>query len=298
MKLKSFQADMNPHSSIHNLSAHKNVLNKLLVGNLESAFKNRGFEFDDYRKYTSSDDAHRIDWKATLRANELLIKQTIEEKAVNVLFLIDVSDTMLFSSGSKLKCEYAAEIVCGLSFAIQREGNAIGIGLFNDKIVKQLYPKIGAQQYFDIMNMISNPKNYGGKCDLKNAIKYSLALLKVPSLMIIISDFINVGENWEKYLKIISLKYDLLGINIRDIRDRNLPKNAGYFVIENPYSNKKVTIDTVEYYEKYKKIVEKEEKYIENIFKKAKSSCLTLQTTFEYFKPIVEFLEKRTKIRK
>ena len=98
MRLKSFKADLSPSHSKHNLSAHKSVLNKLLVGNLESDFKNRGFEFEDYREYTQNDDAERIDWKATLRANQLLVRQTTEEKSVNVLFMIDVSNSMLFRS--------------------------------------------------------------------------------------------------------------------------------------------------------------------------------------------------------
>jgi hypothetical protein len=298
MKLKSFKADLKPAISKHEFSSHKNIINKLLFGNMVSQMKNRGFEFEDYRIYTKNDDAERIDWKATLRAHQLLIRQTAEEKAVNVLFLVDVSDSMLFASGEKLKCEYAAEVVCALSYVIQREGNAIGLTLFNDKIVKAITPKLGTKQYIDMMTELARHKNYGGGCDLKNAIKKSMAMLKIPSLLIIISDYIDAGENWEKYLEIVSLKYNVIGICIRDRLDRGLPEDVGYFVLEDPSSEKKILIDTKEAYNNYKQKISDEEASIDRMFKRAKSSCLILQTDDEYSTPLIKFLEKRSRIKK
>lgn len=298
MKLKEFKADLNPNSKIHNFSAHKKIINKLLVGNFESDLKNRGMEFEDYRKYTQSDDSRQIDWKASLRTNQILIRESIEEKAVNVMFLVDVSDSMLFSSSEKLKCEYAAEIVCGLSFAIQREGNAIGLCLFNEKIVKSLPPKIGTRQYLDMMREISRATNYGGKANLKNAMKHCLSLMKSPCLLIIISDFIDIGDDWEHFLQIVSLKYLILGLDIKDIRDRIIPKNIGFFVIEDPSSNDKIVFDTKEFYEKYENEVKKNEENIVKGFKKAKSMCINLQTNEDFFNPIIRYLEKRLNIIK
>lgn len=298
MKLKKFEADLNPHSKIHNFSAHKKILNKLLVGNFSSDLKNKGMEFEDYRLYTKDDDSKRIDWKASLRSNQILIRESTEEKAVNVMFLIDVSDTMLFSSGEKLKCEYAAEIVCGLSFAIQREGNAIGLCLFNEKVIKSITPKIGTRQYLDMMKEISNPKNYGGKSNLKNAMKHALTIMKSPCLMIVISDFISIGDDWKDFLPVVSLKCLILGLNIRDVRDRSLPKNIGFYIIEDPNSNDKIVFDTKEFYEKYENEVKNEENNLINTFKKAKSMCINLQTNEDFFNPIIRYLEKRLSIIK
>ena len=288
MKLKEFKAELKPTISKHNFSSHKNIINKLLLGNMVSQMKNRGFEFEDYREYTKNDDATRIDWKATLRANQLLLRETAEEKAVNVVFLVDVSDTMLFSSGDKLKCEYAAEIVCALSFVIQREGNAVGLVLFNDKIQSMIRPRVGQKQYFDIIKEISTKENYGGKSDLKNAIKNALAILKVPSLLIIISDFIDIGEDWERYLQMVSLNYNVIGICVRDPLDRGLPKNAGYFVIEDPKSNKRTLIDTSEHYDEYKEEINHEETYIDRSFKNAKSSYIVVQTNEDFTNPLIQ----------
>ena len=59
------------------------ILDKLAEARIMSKyrriFKGKGLEFLDYRPYTEQDDSLRIDWKATVRANKLLIREYKEE---------------------------------------------------------------------------------------------------------------------------------------------------------------------------------------------------------------------------
>ena len=87
-----------------------NTLSELSGGYI-SLLKGKGFEFEGYRAYTLEDDSRDIDWKASLRAQELLVRILVEERNVKVFFLFDVSNSMCFSSVDKLKCEYGAEII-------------------------------------------------------------------------------------------------------------------------------------------------------------------------------------------
>ncbi len=298
MDLKEFKADLKPTASKHEFISNKNIINKILFGNIFSKIKSRGIEFEDFRKYNLTDDASRIDWKASLKANQLLIRDSIEEKAINLLFLVDVSDTMLFSSGDKLKCEYAAEIVAGLSFAIQLGGYSSGICFFNDRIVKTIMPKGGSRQYFDIITELKKVENYGGGCSLKNAIKNLLSIFTTPTIIVIVSDFINLGDDWQKYIEISSLNHFIIGICVRDRLDRRLPDNVGYFTLEDPSSSKKIIIDTKEAQKNYNKGIIDDEKSIDRVFKRANSSYLIIETTEDYEKSILTFLEKKSKIIK
>ena len=92
----------------------------------KSIFKGRGLEFDGYRSYNDNDDAGYIDWKASKRANKLLVKEFVEERTLKVFFLIDVSHTMVFGSSQKLKNVYAAEIAVSLAQIILNAGDEIG----------------------------------------------------------------------------------------------------------------------------------------------------------------------------
>ena len=58
-------------------------------------FRGKGLEFDKYREYSPDEDASNIDWKASLRSNKLMAKQYIEERELNIIFVVDVSENML-----------------------------------------------------------------------------------------------------------------------------------------------------------------------------------------------------------
>ena len=55
-------------------------------------FRGKGLEFERYRGYAPDDDAGLIDWGASLRSQRLLVRQYREEKDLNIMFLINVSD--------------------------------------------------------------------------------------------------------------------------------------------------------------------------------------------------------------
>lgn len=292
MKLTKFEVDLMPKSYMFNLNGTKNILNDLLVGNFSSTAKRRGVEFIDYRSYNYDDDATKIDWKATLRAQKLLVKETIEEKALNVIFFFDVSDSMLCSSTDKLKCEYAAQFISTLAHAIQREGNAIGLYMFNESVVKMFHPAIGISQYVKIIKELKNVNNYGGKGNMSNSLKLARDILNESALIILISDFYSMDEDTKNYLRVLSMRYGLVGINIKDPNDLSLPKDAGYFTLEDPSSRKSIIVDTIEYYEEYKKIVKEQSDELNKIFTGAKASLLTLSTNTDFLKPLAGFFQK------
>src|SRR3989339_542148 len=198
----------------------KGMVNTNFLGNYKSVFKGKGLEFADYRPYMPDDDASLIDWKASVRANQFLIREFIEERNLNVFFLIDVSNSMILSSIPKLKCEYAAELVSCLSYAMLTAGDNIGYALFNDSIVKEMPPTGGLKQFYTFLDILTDPKMYSGNYDIKKAIKFLIERIKERTLVFIISDFIGAQQGWEKDLEIAANKFDLIGIMVRDPIDK------------------------------------------------------------------------------
>src|SRR3989338_7011118 len=123
------------------------IINTRFIGGYKSVFKGKGLEFEDYRPYTTHDDASTIDWKASVKSNQLLVREFVEERNLNTFFLIDVSSSMVYGSIDKLKVEYAAEVAAALSYVILNSGDSMGFALFNDKIVKNVLPAQGVVQY-------------------------------------------------------------------------------------------------------------------------------------------------------
>ncbi len=296
MKLKEFKAELLPKIERLSIFTKKKVLNDTLSGEWVSNTKRRGIEFAGYRAYTPNDDASMIDWKASLRANKTLIKELEVERSQNVLFLVDVSDSMLFATTDKLKCEYAAEIISSIAFAISRAGDNIGLAMFNDSVVSKIFPQMGKKQYYRVIKELSNPEKYGGDFDMAKAIKYIVSFLNTRCTIIFVSDFIGVKEEWFSLFELLSQDFALIGIMVRDPIDEELPRGAGHVIMQDPYSGGKLYVDTDRYSEKYKENVNREKQKIKELFNRTGSDLVEFRTDEDYFEKLIKFFRRGSKI--
>ncbi len=271
------------------------IVNTRFVGSYKSVFKGRGLEFEDYRQYTPNDDASTIDWKASVKSKELLVREFVEERNLNVFFLIDVSSSMIYSSTDKLKIEYAGELAAALSFVVLNVGDSVGCALFNDKIVKNMPPAQGLMQYNNLIKTLVSPAYYGGKYDLGEALKFTLAFLKEASIVIVISDFIGLKNNWDRYVKMVAKKFDLIGIMVKDPSDKILPDYNGQVIVEDPFSNKQILVRPEVVGKAYRNYAVRQEQIVQNTFLKAGGDFIELTTTEPFVKPITNLFIKRTK---
>ena len=298
MPVKELKIDLMPHLKKIQFKARRDVLNRMLEGNWSTIFKGEGLEFAGYRAYTYGDDASKIDWGASLRAHETLVRELEEYHNFNIFFLIDVSNSMLFSSTGKLKAEYAAELTFSLCYAMMQTGDAIGLGLFTDRLIAKVAPSQGKGVYYRIMRELINPKNYGGNFDFTRALQYVRSFLKERSVIVIISDFIGLKEGWHRYINILSRMYDIIAIMVRDPRDSVMPLVSGQYLIEDPYSNERIYIDSHQYMKRYAAETRKEEEFIRSSFEKAKLGFVSLKTDEDFQEPIVKYFRKRLAVVK
>ncbi len=298
MPVNELQIELIPRLKRIKIKARMDVLNRMLEGNWSTMFKGQGLEFAGYRSYTYGDDASKIDWGASLRAHETLVRELEEYHNFNVFFLVDVSNSMLCSSTEKLKAEYAAELAFSLCYAAMQGGDAIGLGLFTDHLVVKISPNLGKSSYYQIVNELTNPKNYGGNFDFTKALQYVSTFLQERSVIFIISDFIGLKEGWHRYLNILGGKYDIIGLMIRDPRDIEMPKTGGQYLIEDPYSKNKLYIDAHQYAKTYAAETKKEEEFIRNSFEKGKIGFVSLRTDQDFKEPILRYLKKRMSLVK
>jgi uncharacterized protein (DUF58 family) len=190
--------------------------------------------------------------------------------------------------------EYVGELGAALSYVVLNAGDSVGFALFTDKIVKNVPPSRGLIQYHNFVRTLVNPNYYGGKYDLSGALKFTLSFLKEFSIVIIISDFIGLKNNWERYIKMISKKFDLIGIMIKDPRDRTLPDYNAQVILEDPFSNRQILIRPAFIKEVYRKYVAKQEQMIRDVFLNANADFLELTTDKSFVGPITKLFIKRT----
>ena len=294
MALRKIDAELLPKIRRLDVYARQTALSQYIEGNWTTAIKGQGIEFSGYRSYTYGDDASMIDWKASLRSKTLLVKEYEQEKSVNVYFLLDVSNSMLFTSTKKLKAEHGAEIVSSLAYAILKSGDGVGLSMFTDRPITMLSINMGSKMHRLLVNDLKNVEHYGGKFSFENTARIIMNFLKQSCVLIIVSDFIGLGPEWQKYLRMLNTKFQVIGIMLRDQRDKELPKMAGQYFLEDPYTGEKLYIDTAVYASAYKKYVEKEEQEIAKYFKAANADFLSITTNKDYYPSIIKFFKRRS----
>lgn len=293
--MKELKLNLKPMIKKLEVFARKKTTSEL-SGSYISFFKGKGLDFEGYRKYSLEDDSRNIDWKASLRSQDLLIKIMEEERNVRVFFLFDVSDSMLFASVDKLKCEYGAEMIASLCFAILRVGDSVGLAMFSDRIVKVLPPESGLKHYYEIIQSLSNPQFYGGKLDFSRALKFINSYLARNSIVIVVSDFIGVGKNWMPHFKIATKKFDfVLNIMIRDPLDNKFPLDTGQAVLQDPYSSSRMLVDPDLVRKEYDESARRIKERIKSEFSRLRCDVLELVTDKPFEKLIVGFFVRSKK---
>jgi uncharacterized protein (DUF58 family) len=292
MPLKKFNANLVPGIKELSLDVKKNLLTTSMSGELASKLKGRGIEFEDYRDYDLHDDANRIDWRASQRSQRTLVREYKIDVNFNAFFLIDTSESMIFSSVKKLKCEYAAEVANSIFYGILSSGNSTGFALFNEGVRSLSKPSLGKKQYHIFAKEISKVENYGGKKDFKKAINNTLSILDRKSLIFIVSDFIGIEKELAEYIKIMAQVHEIIGIMIQDPRDIRIPEDSGQIVLQDPFSNEKIYVDSRQYAEIYYQHNLKRINLIRTIFQRNKSKLIELTTDQEYYNPLLKFFRK------
>ena len=256
-------------------------------------FRGKGLEFDGYRLHQIDDDANSIDWKASLRTNQLVEKQYVEERNLKIIFVIDVGDNMVSGSQEKLKCEYSAEICAALSHLIITSGDKIGGFLFNDKISKRINMGGGLNQFYLFTNFLKKGENYGGKSNFDYILDYlGKTLDDSISAVIIISDFLRLKEKNFKRLKMFSNRFETMGIIIEDPLDMTMPNIKSQIVIEDSETGKQILIDPQLIKRRYEKFALEHKNKVKQMFHNSNIDFVQLSTDKSFVIPLISFLKE------
>ena len=297
--MREIQLNLKPLIKKLEASLKKGETQEYMSSAYRSKFKGRGLEFEGFRSYLPGmDDAKEIDWKSSLRSRDLLVRVLREERNLNIFILFDVSDTMLYASTEKLKCEYAAELIAAISYGMLNVGDRVGLCMFNDRIVKLVPPGTGMRHYYLLTKELSNPKSYGGRFNLGNMLKFCMGYLKSGTILFVVSDFIGLEKQWKRFFSMAALKYDLTGFIIRDPRDMTLPEGGGQVMMADPFSDAELLVDTDSIREDYEATTMEQLVDLTDHFIKTRSDYIVLFTDKEFFYPVLKFFERRRSLLK
>lgn len=113
-------------------------------------------EFDQIREYTKGDDYRTINWKATARRSSLMVNQYQDEKAQQVISIIDLGRTMKMPFEGMTLLDYAINASLVLSKIAMLKQDKAGLVTFNNQVRTIVPPQRNNKQMQVIMEALYN----------------------------------------------------------------------------------------------------------------------------------------------
>lgn len=273
----------------------KRIVQTKTLGEYISVFRGAGLEFEGYKPYTTDIDASKIDWKASVKSKQMLVKVYREIRELEIYFMLDLSSSMVFGSEDKLKNECAAEFVLALAYTILNAGDSVGLITFSDGVKHHIKAMKGIRQFYKLARIIVDPTVYGGGYNITAAEEFSLGFVtKRNSVVILVSDFYGAkGNAWQKRLKMMGGKFDLVCIPVRDPRDTTMPSDVGEVMVEDPYSGERMLIHSALIKQRYDAYARKQDRELAATFKECNADSMTLNTETPLYESLVSFFTMR-----
>jgi len=268
------------------------LVDGIITGNYDSVFKGQGIEFSEIRDYRIGDDIRAIDWKVTARFNHPYIKEFIEERDLQVYFVIDVSGSGNFGSNISKK-EKSLEVIASLMFAALRNNDGIGVFLVSEGIEKFIPAKKGRRHVLQLLNIVSNYNPKSLKTNLQNCLKFVSKTIKRKSIVFIVSDF-NDETKFFKPLKILRRNHDVIALKIIDPREQQLP-DVGLIELEDQETGEQILVDTSDeqFRESYSNLISIKNSQFFSEMKRHKVDAISLTTEEDFAVPIRKLFRRR-----
>ena len=265
------------------------IVEEISGGAYRSIFKGRGIEFDEVREYTDDDDVRTIDWNVSARMGYPYVKKFIEERELNVMFLVDVSASGAFGSAAKNKRRTAAELAALLAFSAGKNGDKTSLMMFSDKIELYLPPRSGRTHTLRMIRemLAFEPERRGTNIDL--ALRECARLMKKRGIVFLLSDLIE-PEKFASSLKLLRSRQDVVALQITDPVELSWPLDIPVELEDSEsgeccwFNGRKADFSAA---------LSDAQKEKERVCREAKVDLVPVANGSDVLKPLIEFFNRR-----
>lgn len=200
--------------SIH---AHQKVRG-LLEGEYGSVFKGRSMDFDDLREYIPGDDIKDVDWKATARSGQMLVKRYVAIRKHNILLVVDTGRNMAAHGASGESKRDVAVMVCGvMGYIAQKHGDLVAM-VAGDRDATQYIPLKGTSAHLEqiLQHVHTRTSLEAAPSNLSRQLEYIARNIRRRMMLVIVSDDLQIGAEHEQLLRRLSAQHEILWMSVGD----------------------------------------------------------------------------------
>lgn len=190
----------------------------LLQGRGRSLFKGSGEDFDDLKYYQPGDRISEIDWKATARSGEPLIRQFNEERVRHLSIVADTSDAMAATAADGTSKREAMVLAAGL-ICFLAQGNGDLVSLVGGSRTQPLQlPSRASDGHLELLlrSIQRATVAQAPAPDSHWLLERAFRMTRRPTLMTIITDEAHPGPEDVDLLRRLTTRHDVIVVRIAD----------------------------------------------------------------------------------
>jgi len=218
---------------------------RTLPGDRRAAGVGAGTELAQLRPYELGDDVRHVDPAASARTGQVHVRQHVPERTLTTWLLLDLSPSMAFGTGRRLKADVAEGVALAFArLAVRRAGSVglVGFGAAAPRLLGQRGAKPGVVAVRRLLAEGIAPDGLHDPAGLADGTRRLARLARQPGLVVVISDFRD-QHAWERPLGSLRIRHSLLAVEISDPREHELP-DVGRLALVDPESGVRLELDT------------------------------------------------------
>ena len=253
-----------------------------------------GSEPGESRIYQPGDDVRRMDWSVTARTTTPHVREMIADRELETWLVVDMSASLDFGTTGCEKRDLAVAAAAAIAFLNSGGGNRLGALIANGEKIIRVPARSGRMHEHTLLRAIAtSPKApVGVRGDLATAIDALRRPERRRGMAVIISDFLG-PINWMRPLRAIAGRHEVLGVEVIDPRDVELP-DVGDVILQDAESGavREFTIDT-QLRDDFEKAAAAHRAEVARTLRRCDAPLLTLRTDRDWIADVVRFVASR-----
>jgi uncharacterized protein (DUF58 family) len=266
-------------------------LDGVLHGDHQGLIPGPGSEPGESRIYQPGDDVRRMDWSVTARTTHPHVRQMIADRELETWLVVDMSASLDFGTTGCEKRDLAVAAAASIAFLNSGGGNRLGAVITNGDATRRVPALSGRIHEQELLRAIATmPKApVGVRGDLAVAIETLRRPERRRGMAVIISDFLG-PINWMRPLRAIAGRHEVLGIEIIDPRDVELP-DVGDVILQDTETGvtREFTIDAA-LRDDFAKAADAHRAEVARTLRRCGAPLMTLRTDRDWIADVVRFV--------
>lgn len=279
-------------------------LDGLLQGDYRTLFRGFGLDLADLREYHPGDDVRHIDWNVTARLQTPHVREYQEDREVAAWFLLDLSGSIDFGSGTVRKRDLLADFTTVMALLLTRYGNRVGTVLYGGGTggakeapadASVIPARAGRRHLLHLLDrMHATPAASPGDTRLRDLLERARTVAKRRSVMFVVSDFIS-APGWQASLALLARRHEVVAVRLVDPLELALP-DLGVVVMQDAETGEQMFVDTHDkgFRKRFAAMAEAREEELRLGFSRSGVDCLTLSTDTRLDLALLQFARQRS----